>query len=194
MYKETVHHKAGEELEHGQSTIPRTSVSIQDLETAMAEFLGVSSPRPQAIQSSPSASTRKSTRKPNKPVPVRNVFLDGAFAEKEMNGTETSTKRTTRNEDLGDQLEDEELRAFCRRTYGPALDRFAERNFGISPSDDYEDTEEDKELRAFSRRMYGPSIDKFVEREFGLDANGNPSASSSASKDAFKAASSKKNA
>lgn len=91
-----------------------------------------------------------------------------------MNGTETSTKRNTRNEDLGDQPEDEELRGFCRRTYGPALDRFAERSFGISPSDDYEDTGEDKELRAFCRRMYGPSIDKLVERGFGLDANGNP--------------------
>lgn len=80
MYKETVHHKAGEELEHGQSTIPHTSVSISDLETAMAEFLGVSSPRLQAVQSSPFASTRNSTMKP-KPVPVNNVFLDGAFAE-----------------------------------------------------------------------------------------------------------------
>lgn len=134
MYKETVHHKAGEELEHGQSTIPQTSVSISDLETAMAELLGVSSPRPQAVQSSPSASTRNSTRK-SKPVPVSNVFLDGAFAEIEMNRTETSNKRNIENEDLGDRLEDEELRAFCRRTYGPALDRFAERNFGISPLD-----------------------------------------------------------
>lgn len=70
----------------------------------------------------------------------------------------------------------------------------AQRNFGISPSDDYEDTEEDKELRAFCRSMYGPSIDKFVERNFGLDADGNPLASSSASKDADKAASSKKKA
>lgn len=84
------------------------------------------------------------------------------------------------------------MKIFCRRTYGPALDRFAERNFGISPSDDYEDTEEDKELRAFSRRMYGPSIDKYVEREFGLSADGNPLASSSASKDASKAVSWKK--
>lgn len=109
-----------------------------------------------------------------------------------MNGTETSSRRNTGNEDSGDQLEDVELRAFCRRTYGPALDRFAERNFDISPSDDYEDTEEDKELRAFSRRMYGPSIDRFVEREFGLSADGNPLASSSASKDASKAVSSKK--
>lgn len=191
MYKETMHHEAGEDLEHGQSTIPKTAVSISDLETAMAEFLGVRSPRPQAVQSSPSASSRNSTRKP-KPVRVSNVFLDGAFAEIEMNGTETSTKRNTGNEDFGDQIEDEELRAFCRRQYGPALDRFAQRNFGISPSDDYEDTEEDKELRAFCRRMYGPSIDKFVERNFGLDADGNPLASSSASKDASKAASSKK--
>ena len=75
---------------------------------------------------------------------------------------------------------------------GPALDKMVERNFGISPSDDYEDTEEDKELRAFSRRMYGPSIDRFVEREFGLDVDGNPVASSSASKNASKAASSRK--
>lgn len=105
MYKETMHHEAGEDLEHGQSTIPKTAVSISDLETAMAEFLGVRSPRP---QSSPSASTRNSTRKP-KPVRVSNVFLDGAFAEIEMNGTETSTKRNTGNEDFGDQIEDEEL-------------------------------------------------------------------------------------
>lgn len=94
MYKETMHHKASEELEHGQSMIPQTAVSISDLETAMAEFLGVSSPRPQTVQSSPSASTRastrNSTRKP-KPVRVSNVFLDGAFAEMEMNGTDTST-------------------------------------------------------------------------------------------------------
>lgn len=123
---------------------------------------------------------------------MSNVFLDGAFVEIEMNGTETSSRRNTGNEDSGDQLEDEELRAFCRRTYGPALDRFAERNFDISPSDDYEDTEEDKELRAFSRRMYGPSIDRFVERDFGLSADGKPLASSSASKDASKAVSSKK--
>ncbi len=95
---------------------------------------------------------------------------------------------------LGIRLKMRNSRAFCRRQYGPALDRFAQRNFGISPSDDYEDTEEDKELRAFCRRMYGPSIDKFVERNFGLDADGNPLASSSASKDASKAASSKKKA
>lgn len=55
MYKETMHHEAGEDLEHGQSTIPKTAVSISDLETAMAEFLGVRSPRPHAVQSSPSA-------------------------------------------------------------------------------------------------------------------------------------------
>lgn len=154
----------------------------------MAEFLEVSSPRPRAVQSSPSASTGNSTRK-RKPVRVSNVFLDGAFAEIEMNGTETSTKRNTGDEDFGDQVEDEELRAFCRRTYGPALDRFAERNFGISPSDDYEDTEEDKELRALCQHIYGPSIDKFVEQNFGLSADGNPLASSVTSKDASKAAS-----
>lgn len=125
MYKET------EELVHGQSTIPQTEVSISDLEKAMAEFLGVScSPRPQAVQSSPSALTKNSTRKP-KSVRVSNVFLDGAFADIEMNGTETSTKRNTANKDSGDQLEDEELRAFCRRMYGPSLDRW--RN-GISAS------------------------------------------------------------
>lgn len=52
MYKATVQHQAGEELEHGHSTIPQTAVSISDLEIAMAEFLGMSSPRPQAVQSS----------------------------------------------------------------------------------------------------------------------------------------------
>lgn len=74
-----------------------------------------------------------------------------------------------------DQVEDEELREFCQRTYGPALDTFAERNFGISPSDDYEDTDEDKELRAFCWRMYGPSLDKFVERNIGLSRSWQPS-------------------
>lgn len=125
-------------------------------------------------------STRNLTRKP-KPALVHNVFLDGAFAETEMDGTGTFTKRTTGNEDFVDQVEDEELREFCLRTYGPALDTFAEQNFGISPSDDYEDTDEDKELRAFCRRMYGPSLDKFVERNIGLSADGNPLASKAAS-------------
>lgn len=36
MYKEAMHHEAGEDLEHGQSTIPKTAVSISDLETEMA--------------------------------------------------------------------------------------------------------------------------------------------------------------
>lgn len=125
MYKET------EKLVHGQSTISQTAVSISDLEKAMVEFLGVScSPRPQAVQSSPSAPTKHSTRKP-KPVRVSNVFLDGAFADIEMNGTETSTKRNTGNKDSGDQLEDEELRAFSRRMYGPSIDRMVELEFGL---------------------------------------------------------------
>lgn len=161
MYKDTAHHKAGDKLEHGQSTIPQTAVSISDLETAMAEFLWVSFPRPEAVQSSPSGSTRKATRKP-KSVRMSNVFLDGVFAGTEMNETEeTFTKRSRGDEDFEDQVEDQELRAFCRRTYGPALDKMVERNFGISPLDDYEDTEEDKELRAFCRRTYGPSLDKW---------------------------------
>lgn len=61
--KETMHYEAAEELEHGQSTIPQMAVRISDLEIAMAEFLELSSPRPEAVQSSPSASTRKSARK-----------------------------------------------------------------------------------------------------------------------------------
>ena len=68
---------------------------------------------------------------------MSNAFLDGVFAGTEMNETETFTKRRKRNEDFGDQGEDEKLRAFCRHTYGPALDKFAERIFGISLSDDY---------------------------------------------------------
>lgn len=192
MPRETVSDNASEELEHGESMIPQTIVSMSDLEDAMAEFL--SSPtRPKAVHNnkaaSPSASTKKPTRK-SKRERMRDIFKDDAFIGTETNGTETFTSRSKKGHDnLDDQDEDAELRAFCRCTLGPSLDRCRERNLGISMSDPaFEETEEDQFLRAHLRNTMGPALDSAMARFVGLpelpddsNNNNNPPASGSAS-------------
>lgn len=90
--RETVSHNASEELEHRESMLPQTTVSISDLETAMAKFLSSPSPKavPKNTAASPSASTKKPTRK-SKRERMRDVFTDDAFLGTETNETETFT-------------------------------------------------------------------------------------------------------
>lgn len=121
---------------------------------------------------------------------MRDIFTDDAFIGTETNGTETFTSRSKKGHDnLDDQDEDAELRAFCRRTLGPSLDRCMERNLGISMSDPaFEETEEDQFLRAHLRNTMGPALDSAMARFVGLpdlpddnNNNNNPPASGSAS-------------
>lgn len=97
------------------------------------------------------------------------IFTDDAFIGSEANGTETFTSPSKKGHDnLDDPDEHAELRAFCRRTLGPSLDRFMERNLGISMSDPaFEETEEDQYLRAQLRNTRGPALDSAMVRFVG---------------------------
>lgn len=194
MDGETVHHKASEEPEHGESMIPHTEVSISDLEEAMAEFL--SSPRSKAAPTNKAAplstSTKKQTRK-SKRERMKDVFSDDAFMGTETNGTETFSSRRKGYDNFEDEVEDADLREYCRRTLGPSLDKCIERNFGIDLSDPaFEETEEDQFLREFSRRTLGPSLNKCMERNLGIDLSFPPKRPSSKKNGASKQARSEK--
>lgn len=155
MPRETVSHNASEELEHRESMIPQTTVSISDLETAMAKFLSSPSPKavPKNTAASPSASTKKPTRK-SKRERMRDVFTDDAFLGTETNETETFTSCRRGHENFEDQDADAELRAFARRTLGPSLDRM-ERNLGIDLSDPaLDETEEDQYIPSCTFKGY----------------------------------------